>query len=318
MGYHLSILQTVIPRYLRLFVALTALLLAENHIIGRSLAEGIEDVGVAAQSDIYRPTVVYFQSALPPPPSAFRRRQAEEKGLPLNTREPLTVLGRLFVPEGNPPFPAVVLLHGSHGIWDWSDIWAERLREWGYAVLDVDSMTPRGLYRYNTGGYGVTRSGRAKKLIDPFSRSLDAHGARNYLSALPIIDSDRIAALGMSQGGTTAMLAVTQNKHPSSSGVFQAAVALYPHCERYVAFASPLLVLIGSADEWVSSSRCEANLATIPETNELTLKVYDDVHHVFDIEALDQRFLGLLSRYDPEAAADAISRIKVFLAKHLG
>ncbi|MGI9504601.1 MAG: hypothetical protein ACR2RE_16265, partial [Geminicoccaceae bacterium] len=117
MGYHLSFPKQEIPRYVRLFVALAALPLAENHIVGRSIAEGLGDVGVAAQSDIYRPTVVYFESGSPPPPSAFRRRQAEKKGLPLTTRDPLTVHGRLFVPEGDPPFPAVVLLHGSDGIW---------------------------------------------------------------------------------------------------------------------------------------------------------------------------------------------------------
>ena len=220
------------------------------------------------------------------------------------------------MPEGEPPFPAVVLLHGSAGIWEWDDVWAERLREWGYVVLDVDSLTPRGLYRHNT-GYDLTYGGRAQRTVDIFSRSLDAHGARSYLGALPFVDSTRIAALGMSQGGTTAMLAIAQHENPNLSGTFQAVVALYPRCGHYVGFDAPLLVLVGKADEFVSASRCENNLATITQTHELMLKVYDNVHHVFDFEAPERVVSGRVLRFDSEATADAIQRIEVFLSKHL-
>ena len=224
--------------------------------------------------------------------------------------------GRLFVPEGDPPFPAVVLLHGSNGISDWNDVWAERLRAWGYVVLDVDSMTPRGLYRHNTGvGFGI--NGQYRRWVDLHSRSLDALGARSYLAALPIVDSARVGALGMSQGGMTAMRAIAQNNNPNVSGAFQAAVALYPRCDQYEAFDAPLLVLIGSADEVVSARDCEANLATIAPRHELILKVYDIAHHVFDVDAPDRRSYGRLRSYDPEATADAIPRIKAFLSKHL-
>ena len=94
-------------------------------------------------------------------------------------------------------------------------------------------------------------------------------------------------------------------------------MALYPPCGRYEAFDAPLLVLIGRADEHVSASLCETNLATAALSHELVLKIYDNAYHVFDLEA-PERVIGLgVERYDAEAAADAIPRIKAFLSTHL-
>jgi len=56
---------------------------------------------------------------------------------------PVTVSGRLMTPAVPPPWPAVVLLHGAsgQGALDWH--YAGLLTGQGYAVLAVDSFTPR-------------------------------------------------------------------------------------------------------------------------------------------------------------------------------
>ena len=59
-------------------------------------------------------------------------------------REPITLTGKLTKPQGNEPFPAVVLLHGCSGIIKNVDDWAKRLAIWGYVSLQVDSFGPRG------------------------------------------------------------------------------------------------------------------------------------------------------------------------------
>lgn len=317
MGGHSPFTRTAAYKTLPLLVMLIAVWFAESSLISHAVAEELQDIGGQAEAGAdYRPDVVFFKSAPQPPPSPFRLKTAKRRGVTLETPEPPTVLGRLFVPAGDAPFPGVVLLHGSKGIWDWNDVWAERLRQWGYVVLDVDSLTPRGLYRHNT-GVGVTYNGRARRFVDHHTRSLDAHGARNYLADLPMVDHSRIAVLGMSQGGHAAMLAVEQNDNPNPSGTFQAAVALYPPCGRYESFDAPLLVLIGSADQLVDAGRCETNLATIAQRHELILKVYADAHHVFDFEAPERIDGPGLLRYDAEATADTIARIKAFLLKNL-
>lgn len=52
--------------------------------------------------------------------------------------------GRLFMPGGAGPFPAVILLHGCGGPSRLQDDWAERLVGWGYAALALDSFSARG------------------------------------------------------------------------------------------------------------------------------------------------------------------------------
>lgn len=275
-----------------------------------------EEIQVDREFEGYIPEVVFFESAAPPPPSAFKKRMAEKKGITLPDAKPLTVLGRLYRPEGDGPFPAVVLLHGSPGVWTWDDLWAERLRSWGYVVLNVDSMTPRGLYPHNTGA-GTTETGLTKRYVGAFPRSLDALGARAYLAAQPFVAPDRIAALGMSEGGTTAMYVVSPRDKAADAGRFAASLALYPNCHEFEGFDAPLLVLIGDADEWVSSAHCEAHLARVESGPELVFKIYPGAHHGFDFEGLDGHFTGRIMRHDPAAAQDAIPRIRAFLEKHL-
>lgn len=264
----------------------------------------------------YHPEVVFFQSAPGPPPSPFQQKVAKEKGIALESAEPQTVLGRLFRPEGDGPFPAVVLLHGSTGIWEWNDLWAERLRSWGYLVLDVDSLTPRGLYRHNSGagpGYG----GLPRRIVGSFPRSLDALGAAAFLAGRPDVTQGKIAVLGMSEGGSSVLYALSPRDRPQPSNPFAAGIALYPACHGFESFDAPLMVLIGSADEFVSVKLCKDLLGDFAGQHELVFEVYPEAHHVFDFNGPERKWSGRTLRHDPAAATDAEARIKGFLEKYL-
>src|SRR5439155_1333115 len=50
-------------------------------------------------------------------------------------------------PAGEGPFPAVVLLHGCHGVSASTRDWAGWFRERGYVALIVDSWAARGIGR---------------------------------------------------------------------------------------------------------------------------------------------------------------------------
>ena len=193
----------------------------------------------------------------------------------------------------------------------------ERLRGWGYVVLDVDSMSPRGLYRHNTGSSGSTKTGVDRRYVDAFPRMLDALGARAYLAAQPFVRPGAIAVLGMSQGGTTALYALAPDFRPPATAGFAAAVALYPWCQELARLDAPLLVLSGAADELAPVDFCRRHLAKAASAHALELQVYPGVHHLFDIEGFDQERPGRTLRHDPSAAADASARIRAFLARHL-
>ena len=51
--------------------------------------------------------------------------------------------------------------------------------------------------------------------------------------------------------------------------------------------------------------------------NKVTLKIYPNAHHGFDIEGRDAVNLGYRVLFNPEALADSIVQVREFLAKHL-
>lgn len=266
------------------------------------LCAGMAGIGTAKAFEI-----VHFESATYPPTPyqaklALQHSKKPEPlpGLPLN--------GRLSKPDGEGPFPAVVLMHGCGGIWRWNDVWTDRLAGWGYVVLDVDSFGPRGKSSICESGASITGEMRA----------LDAYGAKTFLSSLPLVDPARIAVLGMSHGGW-AVLNVASRRTSSDLELkpFQAAIALYPWCDDPTEVGMPLLILTGELDDWSPVERCRAFAAGAGSSSEVVLKVYPGAHHLFDLKGIDERQDGHVLRYDPQAAEDAIERIKAFLAEHL-
>src|SRR5258706_5037948 len=78
-------------------------------------------------------------------------RQSLEEHIPIFPPAPILVQGYVLKPAGDGPFPAVVVLHGCAGLGTLFDphlranAWPDMLVSWGYAVLIVDSYTPRGI-----------------------------------------------------------------------------------------------------------------------------------------------------------------------------
>lgn len=258
-----------------------------------------------AFSTAYAVDVVYFESAVYPP-SAFKLRQAKQKGIELEVKKGLIVSGHLSKPNGEGPYPAVVLLHGCDGIGAWNDEWQHRLTTWGYVVLDVDSFTPRGEDSICENVSAVTSSIRA----------LDAHGAKNYLVSLDYVDSVRIGVVGMSHGGTGVLSAVSAQT-VSIFDAFQAAVAFYPWCDELKEINAPLLTLIGAKDELTPASRCKETFSNVRSDHDVDLEIYPEAYHWFDLEGIDQELLGHPLRYNADAASDAVMKVQKFLGQIL-
>src|SRR5262249_870552 len=142
--------------------------------------------------------------------------------------------------DGNPPYPAVVVLHGCSGISSHSTGIADRLGSWGYVALTIDSLAPRGDAGRCGGGTFV-------------EQSFDAYAALRYLSRLEFVHPARIAVLGQSMGGNAALYAIARDLAAQYfTERFRAAIAYYPSCGVAAAsdLTAPVLVLIGEMDEW--------------------------------------------------------------------
>ena len=245
---------------------------------------------------------------------------------------PQEIVATLVRPAGEGPFPAVVQLHGCGGLEAHSYRWARRLAGQGYVALVVDSFGPRN-------AKGDCRSGPDEPPIT--ARFDDAFGGLRYLQSQPFVARDRIAAIGWSQGGVYAMAVINgpSLERAKKRGValppvgFAAGIGIYPGgCFSLVTeqVVSPLLVLIGGADDWTPAEKCAEMVNAMKSRGaDAAIVIYPGAYHYFDVEGQTLEVLaevendakpggfGATVSYQPEAAAGAYRQVQAFLARHL-
>lgn len=227
--------------------------------------------------------------------------------------DPTKLTGLLSKPRGEGPFPAAVLLHQCNGLDDTvGPQWEKKLLGWGYVVLRVDSLGPRGLK--NVCAY-ETKGSYDGDVFESDTRVEDANGAKQYLATLPYVAKDKIALIGWAHGGAAVLFTLVTE---APKGPFAAAVALYPSCGVLMAeINAPLLILIGDKDTWSVAAVCKQLEQPSLGTHRFERVMYRGAHHGFDESGADRTEHGHTVRYQAKAAADAGERIRAFLANHL-
>ena len=221
--------------------------------------------------------------------------------------QPARLLGYLARPDGVAPFPAVVVLHGCNGFFGGYVEIADQLKAWGYVALLVDSFGPREI---------GTRCGMGLP-----AQATDAYAALKYLSQDASVDAARIAVLGYSMGGESALTAVERGPiDPPFPEKFAAAVVYYPWCGgRSAVVNAPTLILIGAEDNRTPAASCREMVA-LPHSGgaAIDLIVYPGAHHNFNFRVLTgPRSPGYWLEYNEAAAKDAEEKTRAFLATHL-
>ena len=233
----------------------------------------------------------------------------------------ITLTGKLTKPQGDGPFPAVVMMHGCAGINKPIDDWADKLASWGYVALEVDSLGPRGLGDVCANPFQLPMHTRAH----------DAYDAKFYLSELSFVDRNRIGLMGWSHGGNGALSSVSKSNYvafaafikknsepPKEWLPFRAAVAFYPYCIGQLDDSNaPLLILSGELDTWCPAALCQKNKPAGKTANEVSHKIYPGAYHGFDFVGVDVVKGKHRVAYNPAAYADSIIQIKEFFAKQM-
>src|SRR5690348_3291133 len=116
---------------------------------------------------------------------------------------PPTILkggGFLALPDGDGPFPGVVVIHEAYGLNDNIKGIAERFAKEGYAALAVD------LFGNRNRAICMARfmAGMVRGSVDRFGVA-DLKFALSYLVSLPEVDPDRVGAIGFCMGGSFAI-----------------------------------------------------------------------------------------------------------------
>jgi dienelactone hydrolase len=219
--------------------------------------------------------LVSFSSVTPTGPGQLLLRSA------LNT--PATVTGTLALPaNASGRVPAMVISPSCSGVAVAQTNLAQRLNQIGIATFIVDSFTGRGI----VGGIctGTNTLSTAANVADAFY-------ALKLLATHPSIDSARIGIIGQSEGGMVASATAFDGLRRgviSDTLKFAAHIGLYPAgCDlRWWSpnmTGSPMLMLLGQADDWTPAQSCMDYGLTIRSVGTpITTIVYPGAQHGWD------------------------------------
>jgi dienelactone hydrolase len=180
--------------------------------------------------------------------------------------------------------PAVVLLHGSGGIGGAGapvDEWSRDLNQLGIATLTLDSFSGRGI-RSTT--LDQAQLGRLNMVVD-------AYRALGMLAKDERIDPARIAVMGFSRGGQSALYSAMSRLYrlqgPKEGAQFAAHLAVYPDCmtsyKDDTEVARPIRIFHGTADDYNPVAPCRLYVERLIHANrDVKLIEYADAAHVFD------------------------------------
>jgi dienelactone hydrolase len=152
-------------------------------------------------------------SALLPEWKDFKQRMRERYwGI---TLEEAPLNGQVWVPEGDGPFPLVLIVHGNHGMEDYSDsgyaYLGELLASRGFITVSVDQNYINGTW---SGDFrGKEMAARAGLLLEHLSlwRDWNETAGHPFYSR---VDMDNIALMGHSRGGEAVSIAYAFNELP--------------------------------------------------------------------------------------------------------
>ena len=127
------------------------------------------------------------------------------------------IYGYVTIPQGEPPFPLIVLPHGGPQVSEMIsyDPWAQMLANHGYMVLQPQY---RGSHNYGLDFYKASFVGeqsQAGRLMQA-----DKDSGALYLVEQGLADADRLAMIGWSYGGYAALIATIRDPQ-----IYQCAVA---------------------------------------------------------------------------------------------
>lgn len=231
---------------------------------------------------------------------------------------------KVFLPEGDGPFPAVLMFHGCAGARAKAQAHrAQIINEAGFAAIDIDSMTPRGLTRQDALDQVCT----GKKLIGQ-ERAADVFAAIDLAKKNPKIDASKIVLAGWSHGGWTVMdfLTMDPTKAPPPPGFSETlektpiagAILYFPYCglgarSRFASwkYSAPVIAFLAADDEIVDTQECEAVLEKKKRSGaDVEFTVYPDTNHAFDDPYLEPEWLYL---YNEKSADDSARKMTQFL-----
>lgn len=266
---------------------------------------GSDDAQAAAEGDraSEATAVAEQESGIPaailgeaPPPRGEDVRYFEE--------DPDAV-GYVVAPEGEGPFPAVLLIHEWNGLVDRIRQVADAFADEGYVALAAD------LYSGRTGSDRQENMALVREVrADPDRMIANLNAAVTYLRAREDV-TGKVAAMGWCFGGGVALSFALGGDRHEGTAIFYGNLVEDP--EVLASIDHPVYGTFAEMDSGIPPDQVERFAQALRAAGvENDIHVYDDVNHGF----------WLWVDRDPETAAgpaaDAWKRLRDYLARVLG
>ncbi len=219
--------------------------------------------------------------------------------------------GYVARPAGQGPWPGVVVVFEAWGLDDVMRRQADRLARAGYLAVIPDLYADGGTLRCLVPTMRALSAGRGRAFAD-------IEAARQYLLGDPAC-TGKVGVIGFCMGGGFALLAAGRGFDVSSVNYGM----LPKDLDDALAGACPVVGSYGGADRMLSGAAATLDDGLARAGVARDVKEYPGAGHSFlndkDNSPLLLRPLMKVSGAgpDPEAAADAWSRIEAFFAAHL-
>ena len=191
--------------------------------------------------------------------------------------------------------PAILFVPGCAGDHPFHRTWAEFFNKAGYAVLLIDSFTPRGFTKPED--FRPVCSG---EVLWGFERAGDILVSLDVLREHSRIDPERLTLMGWSHGGWAVMdavaLAANDRRPPLLSALpksklsgVKSVVALYPYCGlgtyiRTLGWADGIdgLIISADRDQIVNPQECKESVQLAAQKHPRLKAKHVDAGHRFD------------------------------------
>jgi carboxymethylenebutenolidase len=237
---------------------------------------------------------------------------AETKAPILSTIQIAPELGGLLaIPEGNGPWPAVVMVHEVFGIDDNMRAQATRLAQAGYVVLMPDLYSRGGARKCLTATFKALAAGTGQAFTD-------IQTAKALLTARPDV-TDKVGVIGFCMGGGFALLLANKGYDAAASNYGM----LPKDMDDALAGACPILGNYGAKDGQLKNAKVQLDESLTKLNVVHDIKMYPNSGHAFmNPKQGGGPIFGSLLRVtgakpNPEDAKDAWLRIEEFFGAHL-
>jgi carboxymethylenebutenolidase len=206
----------------------------------------------------------------------------------------------LSTPEGEGPWPGVLVIHEWWGLNDHVRLWTDRLAAEGYAALAVD------LY----GGQVATSREQAlssMQAVDGERALATLRAARHWLECEPGGGTARTASIGWCFGGGWSLALALQDPELDAAVLYYGRTEVTP--ERAAALRAPVLGIFGDRDQGIPPEYVDQLERQLTDAGAQVRFLRFDADHAFANPS------G--ARYDRVHAEAAWNEVRSFLGQHL-